>query len=118
MKEYTKVFKTEKDYVIKYNGQKFPKIVSENQDLYQAWLAAGNAPDEVAYVAPPKPKALTVSQLKEMALSQADSEKREAHEKAVWEKSTEYGELQTLNTQINSATKEQLANFIDSGELS
>jgi hypothetical protein len=53
MEKYLKVYVSETEYKIVYvyeDGRK--QDVSENQDLYQAWLARGNEPEVVPYVIP------------------------------------------------------------------
>lgn len=50
-KVYTNEEQTEYKIVLVYDSGKEQKV-SENQDLYIAWLAEGNTPEVVAYVAP------------------------------------------------------------------
>ena len=56
---------TEYNIVLVYDNGK-EQIVSKSQDLYTAWLAQGNTPEEVAYVAPepsPEPPVKEITKL-------------------------------------------------------
>ena len=87
-----------------------PQIVSATQDLYLKWLAEGNEPEVIAYVPPviPKPKVLTIAELKTRAIRKAESFKRDAYEKRRWEESKEKTELDVEIVAINSKTLTEL----------